>query len=983
MARPTLPTYGDPAGTNDSNGWAAVIKAAINAISDTADAAASAAASALSGLANKVGLTGNETIAGTKTFSSPPVVPAPTLGTHAANRQYVLDNAGGSGSAVDDSTNLSTVSPSTTAPWSANNTKTQILGFINDASNSATNRTWSASKIVSYVAANAGGSPGGSIQRYEIPASSLAYPATNATEAVKLAAINTNTGVVMAALVNHPGWLVVLPPGKPVLMQVVLNEILDTSFPAGQDYALAGPVAIARGTRTSSTDTNSARIVAAPPISITRKAGAYFAPVNLRNTVQIGPNLPNAGSVFTSVCSGFEVSSGYNRFKSGQIIHLCSNDSYAWAARAGYSFVGKAAFFPVAGILINITGLTYTALDTALGAQTPARDSGGSLERFTIVGATSGASAIIAGDIAGTSQVVAEKVSGDFQSGENLRVSDAANAVVGTFGSMTVVMSGLLNTTYPTTPQMRILTPSSVDISGLRIEADGDPDDLVQSWNRADCATFFGCMNVNFEGVTIKNGYAAGIVTRSCWNVQGDIDCQSLPNHAIEAKNLDNSTDTKRSEGAYGYVWRSIGCTDHFDVKVNATFARHAVTSNGVGATWNQDFRTGLASGSPDLCTNYWSHGCGGRNGRVTGIARSMIATGWDTHEGAEDWLFDTCMAIEPLSAAKNTTAPDGATFRGFNLTLLNPYFDGVRIGLSEQAIALDAGGLVWTNRVLGGIMKNLQLGGYVQSEDADVEAESNFLVKGTVFHCNPAIPNTVYQQYCMLFRRAITRVEDVRVESCNNWFFRIGSFVGDGSTGVGRLSFHNITVDFTTSTATRIFSVEATYAGLSIVGVHALVNPVAGTQKPFFYITNSGGDTPIRYRGLTSEPLSTTTAEPALQQTTGGTPTFTYISAVGEGGNVQTVTKTASYTLTALDVGDLIEMNVATANTLTVPASVFTAGQVVSGRQLGAGLTTIAAGAGLTLRSRGGSLASAGQYAEWSITFRSATEAVVTGDLA
>jgi len=93
--------------------------------------------------------------------------------------------------------------------------------------------------------------------------------------------------------------------------------------------------------------------------------------------------------------------------------------------------------------------------------------------------------------------------------------------------------------------------------------------------------------------------------------------------------------------------------------------------------------------------------------------------------------------------------------------------------------------------------------------------------------------------------------------------------------------------------------------------------------------------------------------------------------------------TQTASYTLVAGDAGKLVEMNVSSANNWTVPASVFTAGQIVSGRQYGAGTTTVVAGSGMTIRSRGGVLASAGQYAEWSLTFRSATEAVLSGDLA
>lgn len=88
------------------------------------------------------------------------------------------------------------------------------------------------------------------------------------------------------------------------------------------------------------------------------------------------------------------------------------------------------------------------------------------------------------------------------------------------------------------------------------------------------------------------------------------------------------------------------------------------------------------------------------------------------------------------------------------------------------------------------------------------------------------------------------------------------------------------------------------------------------------------------------------------------------------------------AYTLVLADAGKLVERSNAAANTLTVPSALFSAGHVVLGRQYGAGVTTIVAGSGMTLRSRGGVLISAGQYAEWVITFRSASEAVVSGDL-
>ena len=65
------------------------------AISEDVDAAAT-------GLAGKVGLTGDQTVAGVKTFSSSPIVPAPTTDLQAATKKYVDDKGGGGGTSDHD-----------------------------------------------------------------------------------------------------------------------------------------------------------------------------------------------------------------------------------------------------------------------------------------------------------------------------------------------------------------------------------------------------------------------------------------------------------------------------------------------------------------------------------------------------------------------------------------------------------------------------------------------------------------------------------------------------------------------------------------------------------------------------------------------------------------------------------------------------------------------------------------------------------------
>lgn len=125
--------------------------------------------------------------------------------------------------------------------------------------------------------------------------------------------------------------------------------------------------------------------------------------------------------------------------------------------------------------------------------------------------------------------------------------------------------------------------------------------------------------------------------------------------------------------------------------------------------------------------------------------------------------------------------------------------------------------------------------------------------------------------------------------------------------------------------------------------------------------------------------------ADTALQPTDFGTAA----GDVAEGNDPRFVgvgitDKSAAYTLTAADAGTVIRSTAATAITITVPDSVFTAGQIVEIMQYGTGQVTVAAGAGVTLRSTATApLKISDQYAALSILFLSASEAVVTGGLA
>jgi hypothetical protein len=66
----------------------------------------------------KVGLTGNENIAGTKTFISSPVVPTPTTSTQVASKGYVDTAVAAAGTGTFPTTGAITIIETSTGVWS-------------------------------------------------------------------------------------------------------------------------------------------------------------------------------------------------------------------------------------------------------------------------------------------------------------------------------------------------------------------------------------------------------------------------------------------------------------------------------------------------------------------------------------------------------------------------------------------------------------------------------------------------------------------------------------------------------------------------------------------------------------------------------------------------------------------------------------------------------------------------------------------------
>jgi hypothetical protein len=94
---------------------------------------------------------------------------------------------------------------------------------------------------------------------------------------------------------------------------------------------------------------------------------------------------------------------------------------------------------------------------------------------------------------------------------------------------------------------------------------------------------------------------------------------------------------------------------------------------------------------------------------------------------------------------------------------------------------------------------------------------------------------------------------------------------------------------------------------------------------------------------------------------------------------------QTASYTLVLADAYKIVEMNVASANNLTVPPNssvAFPTGTQILIAQYGAGQTTVVAGSGVTVRSSGAKLKLSGQYSGGTLLKIGTNEWYLFGDI-
>ena len=92
------------------------------------------------------------------------------------------------------------------------------------------------------------------------------------------------------------------------------------------------------------------------------------------------------------------------------------------------------------------------------------------------------------------------------------------------------------------------------------------------------------------------------------------------------------------------------------------------------------------------------------------------------------------------------------------------------------------------------------------------------------------------------------------------------------------------------------------------------------------------------------------------------------------------------TYTLLAANLNQLVTLNNASAITLTVPPSVFSAGDVINIAQIGAGQVTLSQGAGVTINSTGATATAPklrARYSAASVICTASNTFLVVGDIA
>ena len=148
------------------------------------------------------------------------------------------------------------------------------------------------------------------------------------------------------------------------------------------------------------------------------------------------------------------------------------------------------------------------------------------------------------------------------------------------------------------------------------------------------------------------------------------------------------------------------------------------------------------------------------------------------------------------------------------------------------------------------------------------------------------------------------------------------------------------------------------------------VLSKTSNTDMDFTWVTDPGGDITAVNTAVTSG-------------LTGGATSGAVDLSLLLNFNAQTGT---TYTLVATDLNKLVTTSNAAAVTITIPPSVFSAGQQINIQSIGVGLTTLVAGVGVTITSTGASAAAPilrARYSACTIICTASNVFTVIGDIA